>query len=326
MKKALVLGKFMPIHNGHIKLIHYAAQQCDEVLVWVCVSNKESMSGKLRFNWVCNVFKDQTAIKPILFLYDEKKLPNTSQSSREISKTWAKEIQQKLPPIDFIVSCEEYGDYLAEYLGIKHLKYPSDKIISATEIRNNPYKNWQEIPDIVKPHFLKKVAIVGTESTGKSMLTKKLATHYNTEMVSETGRDIVDNSNQCSENDLKNIAIQHSKNIIEKEKQASGILFIDTEIHITKSYAKFLFHKELDIISWVMKANACNLYLFLENDAPYIQDGTRLSKEKRDALNRYHKAEFKKAGIKYVSIKGNWQERFEQAVEHIQVQLGIKTN
>jgi HTH-type transcriptional regulator, transcriptional repressor of NAD biosynthesis genes len=31
MKRGLVIGKFMHIHNGHIALIDFAASQCDEL-------------------------------------------------------------------------------------------------------------------------------------------------------------------------------------------------------------------------------------------------------------------------------------------------------
>jgi HTH-type transcriptional repressor of NAD biosynthesis genes len=33
MIRGLVIGKFMPVHNGHIALINFAASQCDELIV-----------------------------------------------------------------------------------------------------------------------------------------------------------------------------------------------------------------------------------------------------------------------------------------------------
>ena len=39
--KGLVLGKFMPLHKGHIHLIETAAAEVDELTVLVCSTKEE---------------------------------------------------------------------------------------------------------------------------------------------------------------------------------------------------------------------------------------------------------------------------------------------
>ena len=57
--------------------------------------------------------------------------------------------------------------------------------MSSTELRKNPYKHWDWIPQIAKPYFVKKVLLVGGESVGKSTLTINLANRFNTNYIDE---------------------------------------------------------------------------------------------------------------------------------------------
>jgi HTH-type transcriptional repressor of NAD biosynthesis genes len=48
MKQGLVIGKFLPLHQGHEALIRYAASQCDELIVLLGVKKDEAIPGHLR--------------------------------------------------------------------------------------------------------------------------------------------------------------------------------------------------------------------------------------------------------------------------------------
>ena len=69
----------------------------------------------------------------------------------------------------------------------------------------------------------------------------------------------------------------------------------------------------MNVATWIEEANKCDLCLFLEPDAKYIQDGTRFPKEKRDYLSLSHKSILEKEGIKYIPIGGTWEDRFKEA-------------
>lgn len=324
MRKGLVLGKFMPVHTGHIQLIEYALKQCDMLIVWVCVSNRESIPGNLRVEWIREIFRDCDRIEILLYRYDESLIPNTSETSEYVSRVWSELIIQNLPPVDVIITCEKYGDLVADFLDIEHKFFKADKLISASAIRNNPYKHWEYIPQNVKPFYYRKIGILGTESTGKSMLTGKLARYFNGDFVPEAARDLVENSNSCDYNDLVKIARKHAENIMAKERDLNRMLFIDTDVTMTKSYSKFLFNRILTVDEWIQDANKCDLYLYLECDAPFIQDGTRLSGTDRKALDRFHKLELKESNIQYFPIRGDWENRFNESVKIILEKSGIE--
>ena len=50
--------------------------------------------------------------------------------------------------------------------------------ISGSQIRQAPFKYWEYIPTEVKPFFVRTVAILGGESSGKSTLVNKLCQYF----------------------------------------------------------------------------------------------------------------------------------------------------
>jgi HTH-type transcriptional repressor of NAD biosynthesis genes len=327
MKKGLVLGKFLPFHKGHIELINFAQENCDELTVLVCSVKDEAISGKIRFDWIADFYQTNPKVKPIHLEYDEKLLPNTSVSSEEVSRKWANYLTKNFPPFDYIFSSEKYGDFLAEFLRAKHIPFNLSKNkvpVSGTLIRQNPFQYWNYLPEIVRPYFVKKVCLVGTESTGKSTLTVKLAKHFETSFVPEMAREIIEQTIECKPEHLQQIAELHAQTIFEKTKSANKLLFVDTDINITRSYSKFLFNNELEVADWIENANKFDLYLYLKKDANFVQDGTRLVQTERDQLDKSHRQTFQEKNISFIEIGGSWEDRFNQAIKILEESFKLK--
>jgi HTH-type transcriptional regulator, transcriptional repressor of NAD biosynthesis genes len=321
MKSGLVFGKFMPLHKGHLALIHFACSRCETVTVVVCYTDGEPVPGGIREYWLRKELEKYPRITLISFRYDESELPNTSESSREVSGLWANELRRIVPDADILFTSEPYGDYVAEFMQIQHVSFDKKRIthaVSGTVIRAHPLQYWDEIADAAKPYFVKTIALVGTESTGKTTLTQKLAAHYNTAFVPEMAREVIEKTETCTYDDLLKIAILHASTILKKIQEANKLFFIDTDLTITRSYAEFLFNKTLTVPSWIEEANNFDLHLFLEPDCDYVQDGTRLSQDDRLHLSDYHKKALARAGISFVSINGGWEERFQKAKQVIE--------
>jgi HTH-type transcriptional repressor of NAD biosynthesis genes len=179
------------------------------------------------------------------------------------------------------------------------------------------FANWQYLPDSVKSYFAIKVMLLGTESTGKTFLTKKLSNYFNCSFVLETARDVIANSNNFNFDELNLVAKEHAKKIDKAILGDSPLVIIDTDIHITKSYSQFTFEKELEIDSEIYNSNIANIYLYLNNDAEYLQDGTRLSLAERNLLDLSHRKILKDHNVNVIEIKGDWDERFEKSVKEI---------
>jgi HTH-type transcriptional repressor of NAD biosynthesis genes len=321
MSKAFVFGKFMPFHSGHEAMINFALSTCDFLSVLICCSDKELLPASVRKKWMENTFAHVPNIEIITFDYNEDELPNTSVASQEVSAVWSGMFKQLFPDHSLVITSEPYGDLVAGFMGIKHIPFDPDKKlypVSATKIRADAYGNWNYLPESVKEDFITKVVILGTESTGKTTLTDKLSKHFQSAYVLEAGRDVVADSKRFSMEDLQLIASMHAARIADASVGKSPLLIIDTDIHITLSYAQFAFDQLPEVDEVIYKRNKADLYLYLNNDVEYVQDGTRLSEEDRNLLDHSHRETLERYKVKYEEITGDWDQRFSRSVALIE--------
>jgi HTH-type transcriptional repressor of NAD biosynthesis genes len=158
MKTGLVIGKFMPLHIGHIALIDFALEHCDELFVVVSASDDEPIAGSQRLEWMEQVYKNNSKVKPILLNYDEAVSPDTSASADGVSRLWANYLQVKLPPIDVIFASEPYGAYMCRFLNCESVIFSEPRKmvpVSATQLLNNPAVYEAFLPDVVKAYYSK---------------------------------------------------------------------------------------------------------------------------------------------------------------------------
>ena len=211
-------------------------------------------------------------------------------------------------------------------MGIKHIAFDIPKQlfpVSATAVRNDIVANWKFLPDSVKPSFAIKIVVLGTESTGKTKLTERLAKYFNCSSVKEAGRDLIPNSNSFGLDELHLVASEHAKRIDNAVLEESPLIIIDTDIHITKSYAKFIFGKTLEVESKIYHSNKADLYIYLNNDVEYLQDGTRLNESDRNLLDISHRQILQQYNVDIVEITGDWEQRFDKAVSKIKQKLEV---
>lgn len=318
MKHGLVFGKFMPFHKGHEALINFARQHCAQLTVLICCSDQETLPAEVRLGWLQQTFAGVPGLNLQVLEYSEKELPNTSVSSVAVANVWADRFRALLPDCDLVVTSEPYGELVAARMGILHQPFdlPRQLVpVSATAIRAGLEANWQFLPASVRPYYTRKVVLLGTESTGKSTLAAQLAAHFQASLVTEAGRDLIPDSSSFGRADLLLVAHEHARRI--EVAQAAGhspLLIIDTDIHITQSYAHFALGEKLEVPEAVYALNRADLYLYLAADVPYVQDGTRLPADERLRLDHSHRQTLARYGVSFVEISGSWSQRFQRAV------------
>ena len=321
MCNAFVFGKFMPFHSGHEAMINFALTKCDFLTVLICCSDKELLPASVRQKWMLTTFAHVPNIEILTYDYNEEELPSTSVASKDVSKVWSDLFKLLFPDCSMVITSEPYGDMVAEFMGIRHIPFDMEKKlypVSATKIRADAFGNWDYLPESVKEDFITKVVILGTESTGKTTLTNRLSQHFQSAAVLEAGREVVADSNVFSMDDLQEIAQLHAGRIADASVGKSPLLIIDTDIHITLSYARFAFDQLPDVDEVIYRRNKADLYLYLNNDVAYVQDGTRLSEEDRNKLDFSHRETLERYCVKYEEITGDWEERFNKSVALIE--------
>ena len=328
-------GKFLPPHMGHLYLITQAACMVDELYVVLSYSkvrdeklakqgNIKGLPYQLRLRWLTQLTRDMENVKVIAVedAAEDDETYDWKKGSDDIKAAIGK-------PIDII-----FGSVL-EYAPIFKEQYPSAHYeiidpnretfpISATKIRTEGvFKNWEFIPDVIKPYFVKTIVIVGTESCGKSTLVKYLAKTFNTHYVEEYGRTLTDELGACEgimiEDDYYQIAYGHKMKEAEAKKQANKLLFIDTEAIVTQYYAKLYLGESYPLLDEIIKKQDYDLWLFLEPDVLWVDDGTRSfgGQEVRKQNNDQLKEMLKQYGVSYEIIQGNYQERYSSAIHKV---------
>lgn len=151
--KGLILGKFMPLHSGHINIIDYALSLVDELLILVVSKDGECIDGSIRVEWLEITYKNEPRVKVQRFHHQ---LPHDGVFTQERMLMWCEAIKSSIPQVDLVVSSESYGAFLAEYLGAAYRVYDQDRKqvnLSGTEIRRNPKAYFDYLPACVQSYY-----------------------------------------------------------------------------------------------------------------------------------------------------------------------------
>ncbi|MBQ8052485.1 MAG: multifunctional transcriptional regulator/nicotinamide-nucleotide adenylyltransferase/ribosylnicotinamide kinase NadR [Lachnospiraceae bacterium] len=330
-KTGMYGGSFDPLHIGHLNCIIQAASMCEELYVVLSYSReRDHVPMEIRFRWIYNSFLHMQNVHIVTLEdnYHSKAEYDSSESAWKTGRDYV--VGQIGRPVDVVFCGSDYmGTQRYEKLyGCEVVYFDRELVpVSATQIRSNPFQYWEYIPTICRPYYVKKVLLIGGESTGKSTLTQNLALAYNTNFVEEVGREVCDRAGGIEEmmieEDFQEILLRHKLKELEALKSSNRVLFVDTDALITKFFSHFLLTDPDSIRRNDMLADAItginkfDLILFLEPTVEFVQDGTRNEKirENREMYSRQIKDLFDKAGMQYHCIGGDYQNRFVRAKE-----------
>ncbi|WP_264062556.1 AAA family ATPase [Mycobacterium angelicum] len=182
----MVLGRFLPPHAGHVYLCEFARRWVDDLTIIISVQAGDPFSGTQRLAWMQELFP----FDRVVYLASENpQQPSPHPPSWDVWKVWLEEVLPRRP--DFVFSSEPYGAEFAKIFGARFVSVDQPRSIvpiSATRIRADPFANWQHIPRCVRPAFVKRVSVLGPQSTGKSALARALAERLGTRWVPEWAR------------------------------------------------------------------------------------------------------------------------------------------
>lgn len=315
--RGLVLGKFLPYHAGHAHLIRSARAAVDQLTVLVCSLAREPIPGALRFRWV----RDANPDCRVVHVTDE--VPQAPDEDAEFWPTWTALVERYAGRVDVVFTSEPYGDELARRIGARHVSVDEDRAtipVSATAIREDPIGNWDYIPPVVRPYFARRVALVGTESTGKTTLAERLAAHFETEWVPEYGRPYCEifPAESLTLPDFEAIAWGQATWEDERAMQANRVLICDTELQTTATWSDLIAGERPGWLTRVARERPYDLFLLLEPDVPWVADGLRVLEERRERHTELLRGELAAAGRRMVEVAGTFEEREAIAIHAIE--------
>ena len=177
--------------------------------------------------------------------------------------------------------------------------------------------------------MLKKIVIIGPESTGKSTLCEQLADHYETGWCPEYAREyLLKHGMNYTFDDLLTIAkgqiALEDKYAAEAGKRLHSTLatrhsplFIDTDMYVMKVWCEFVFDNCHRFILDQVVERKYDLYLLCNVDLPWVKDELREypDLENRRRLYFIYKDIMINQSTPWVDISGDYDERLQKAIK-----------
>ena len=166
---------------------------------------------------------------------------------------------------------------------------------------------------------MKKVVLIGPESTGKTTLASYLAERFDTVWVPEYARTYLDGLDcPYAEKDLLEIAKGQIKIEDALAKKAQGLLICDTDLIVLKVWGEHNYRRSHPWILEQIEKRKYDLYLLTYPDIPWVGDPQRENPELGEYFYSVFKKELKALGARLVEIKGPREERQNHAVEAVE--------
>ena len=163
------------------------------------------------------------------------------------------------------------------------------------------------------------IVITGAESTGKTTLTERLASHFGVPFMPEIAREYVENLNRkYTFWDVETIAKRQIVMFNQIIKTDAPYVFIDTWIIVTKIWLEFVYGQVPDWLVTEIKKTKIDLFLVCNIDLPWIYDPVRENGgENRKILHEKYIRNINNFSFKYNIVSGINDERFNNAVRYL---------
>ena len=164
---------------------------------------------------------------------------------------------------------------------------------------------------------LKKISIVGPESSGKTTITKILSKVLNCNYCEEYARDYLSIKKNYQYDDLIEIGKGQDK-IIKKSLGKSSRYFItDTSCLVVELWSKIKFKKVDQKLYKLSKSEDFDFYLLCKPDIPWEKDDLRENPEDRDKIFIEYEEVLKRRKLNYKIIQGSLIERLLTSLDFI---------
>lgn len=340
-KFGIVVGKFYPLHKGHVDLIQKASTQVDKLFVVVSHSDtrdnnlfmdskmKRPLSARTKLKIVQKTFQVQRdIIVPVLV--DESNVPDYPNGWVEWSDL-VKEVitsRRDLPKdfawkdtVFFSSEPQDAEGYRKYFDCDTVLIDPSREQvnISATKVRNDPAFYWDYLPRASREALAPTIVIAGGESSGKTLMTDKLGNFFGTTTVWEYGRHFCElelggDESALQFSDYQDIANGHYQDVKFARRNANKFTISDTDYIATQAFSITYEGRPHPSVQDKIDNDRFDLVILLDNSTEWVDDGMRMigADDDRAKFQQLLKDLYKKNNIPYVEVTASdYETRYE---------------
>jgi HTH-type transcriptional repressor of NAD biosynthesis genes len=312
----LVLGKFLPPTNGHRLLVDFARHYVSELTVVVGTLAREPIPGDVRVAWMRELFPT------VRVLHHTDENPQYPHENPDFWEIWRKSLRRLVPVgPDYVFASEPYGAELARVLGARFVPVDLGREqvpVTGTAVRDDPMTLWEHIPDVVRPWFVRRVAILGPESTGKTTLARDLARHFGTRYVAEYARLLLDAVGFELDPGVFDVILRGQRAAeAALARQANRVLVCDTEALTTALYHELFLGTPSPACLAEAERRRYDLYLLTDDDVPWVADAQRPHPEWRPWFKQRCREWLERRGLPWVLVSGGWDQRRRTAAAAI---------
>lgn len=175
-----------------------------------------------------------------------------------------------------------------------------------------------------------RIAVFGTESTGKTWLARRLAEHFREPWSAEFVREFWDQRRgRITRDDLDAIARGQIAGEEAAAARAQRVVFADTELITCTIWDDLLFPGACP--DWVRptaaaRARQCALYLLCDADVPFVPDPQRCFPEPaaRERARQIWREALVAHAVPFAEIQGDWPIRERTAIAAVERVLAAR--
>ena len=342
-RRGLVVGKFSPLHHGHELVLKTALARCERVLA-ISYARPElpGCGAARRADWMSELFPEVRHLA-----LDRASLANLRQRHPGLPEDVPSEADSELVHrrfvarvcwevwgggVDAVFSSETYGEPFAAELEreLPRLGAPPGPVthvmvdlerervpISASRIRATPELGRSYLSPAVRASFVRRVCVLGGESSGKTTLARALAQRFETTCADEYGRELwLERGGTLEYDDFLTIATTQVAREELAARGASSLTFTDTSALTTLFYCQYQYGRAEPELQRLAE-RSYDLTLLCAPDFPFVQDGTRKDAAFRAEQHAFYLRELGHRRAPWVLLEGPLEARIAAASEAI---------
>jgi HTH-type transcriptional regulator, transcriptional repressor of NAD biosynthesis genes len=289
---AFVLMTAMPPTKGHLHLVQFASHVADETCVIVGTQPGEPYVRER----VEALAAAARAMNGVRVTNIHEMLPQTPDGNPGFWEMWRAFLVTAgcRGAGDFIVASEPYGAMLAEVTGSTFIPFDIARELTdirATRIRQDPLGRFAEILPEFQAHLRQRVTIFGAESTGKTTLSRELASAVDGHWLPEWARPYLEGLETVGIDDERMHAIWRGQRALQKQGQDlldRPFIIQDTDLFATVGFWDY-WHPGETPAGLVADAHAdkSSLYLLTRSNIPFEADPQRYGIDARETSDDY---------------------------------------